>query len=51
MIACSLRFSIPLPAVIQSRDGTIHVAYSYFVSGGKTIKHAAFNEQWVQSGS
>lgn len=36
------------PAVIQGRDGTIHVVYSYFVSGGKSMKHAAFNEAWVQ---
>ena len=38
------------PAVIQSRDGMIHVVYSYFVDGGKSMKHAAFNEDWVQSG-
>jgi len=36
--------------VIQSRDGMIHVVYSYFVDGGKSMKHAAFNEDWVQSG-
>ncbi len=38
------------PAVIQGRDGTIHVAYSYFVEGGKSIKHAAFDEAWVTAG-
>src|SRR5439155_21115824 len=32
------------PAVIQGSDGTIHVAYSYFVAGGKSMKHAAFDE-------
>jgi predicted neuraminidase len=37
------------PAVIQGRDGTIHVVYSYFVDGGKSMKHAAFNEAWVQA--
>jgi predicted neuraminidase len=35
------------PAVIQGADGLIHVIYSYFVEGGETMKHAAFNEAWV----
>ncbi|MCA9131786.1 MAG: exo-alpha-sialidase [Planctomycetales bacterium] len=38
------------PAVIQGRDGRIHAVYSYFVEGGKSMKHAAFNEAWVQTG-
>jgi len=38
------------PAVIQARDGTIHCVYSYFVDGGKSMKHAAFNEAWVLAG-
>jgi predicted neuraminidase len=38
------------PAIIQSRDGMLHVVYSYFVSGGKSMKHAAFNDAWVRSG-
>jgi predicted neuraminidase len=38
------------PAVIQGRDGTIHCVYSYFVDGGKSMKHAAFNEAWVLEG-
>jgi predicted neuraminidase len=38
------------PSVIQGRDGTIHALYSYFVDGGKSMKHAAFNEEWVQAG-
>ena len=38
------------PAVIQGRDGTIHVVYSYFVAGGKSMKHAAFTEDWVRQG-
>jgi predicted neuraminidase len=38
------------PAVIQSRDGLIHVAYSYFVSEGKTIKHVTMNEHWLREG-
>lgn len=38
------------PAIIQARDGTIHAVYSYFVEGGKSMKHAAFNEAWVLQG-
>lgn len=38
------------PAVIQTRDGLIHVVYSYFVAEGKSMKHAAFNEAWVEAG-
>ena len=36
------------PTVIQGRDSTIHAVYSYFVDGGKSMKHAAFNEAWVR---
>ena len=32
------------PAVIQTRDGRIHVVYSYFVEQGKTMKHVQFRE-------
>jgi hypothetical protein len=42
--------SFHYPAVTQSADGTIHCVYSYFVSGGKSMKHSAFNEAWVQAG-
>jgi predicted neuraminidase len=38
------------PAIIQGRDGTIHAVYSYFVEGGKSMKHAAFGEDWVKAG-
>jgi hypothetical protein len=38
------------PAAIAGRDGTIHVVYSYFVQGGKSMKHAAFNEAWIALG-
>lgn len=41
--------SFHYPSVIQSRDGTIHAVYSYFVRGGKSMKHAAFNEAWVKA--
>jgi predicted neuraminidase len=42
--------SFHYPAVIQGRDGTLHVVYSYFVEGGKSMKHAAFNEAWIRAG-
>ena len=38
------------PAVIQGRDGTIHIVFSYFVADGKSMKHAALNEAWVMEG-
>ena len=38
------------PSVIQARDGSIHVTYSYFVPEGKSIKHVRFNEDWVKAG-
>jgi predicted neuraminidase len=38
------------PAIIQGADGTIHAVYSYFVAGGKTMKYAAFNEDWIKAG-
>jgi predicted neuraminidase len=38
------------PAIIQGNDGTIHAVYSYFVAEGKSMKHAAFNEAWIQQG-
>lgn len=44
------RGSFHYPVIIQGKDDTIHVAYSYFVPEGKTMKHAAFTEAWVQAG-
>lgn len=38
------------PAVIQAKDGSIHAVYSYFVEGGKSMKHARFNEAWIKQG-
>lgn len=35
------------PCVIQTRDGLIHVVYSYFVEAGKSMKHATFDEAWI----
>jgi predicted neuraminidase len=38
------------PAVIQAKDGSVHAVYSYFAEGGKSMKHARFNEAWIQQG-
>jgi predicted neuraminidase len=43
--------SFHYPAVIQGADGAIHCVYSYFVTGGKSMKHAAFNEAWIAAGN
>ena len=40
--------SFHYPAVIQTRDGKIHVVYSYFVKDGKSMKHVSFSESWVR---
>ena len=42
--------SFHYPAIIQGKDGTIHALYSYFVDGGKSMKHATFNEDWIKAG-
>ncbi len=38
------------PSIIQARDGLLHVTYTFIDSKGSSIKHAAFNEEWVQQG-
>ncbi len=35
------------PNAIQTKDGMIHVSYSYSVDGNKTIRHARFAESWL----
>lgn len=46
--------SFHYPSVIEARDGTIHVTYSYFApqaeGGGKSIKHARFTKGWLEAG-
>ncbi len=38
------------PAITQGQDGRLHVVYSYFVEGGKSMKHAAFDEGGAENG-
>jgi predicted neuraminidase len=38
------------PAITQGNDGMLHVVYSYFAEQGKSMKHAAFNEAWIEAG-
>lgn len=41
--------SFSYPSVIQARDGTIHVTYSYHLPGPrKSIKHARFGAEWAK---
>ncbi len=48
--------SFHYPSILQARDGRLHVSYSYFLNHlpegapRKSIKHAAFNLEWVQAG-
>ena len=48
--------SFSYPSIIQSRDGLLHATYSVHLprdeqgNARKSIKHAAFNEAWVQAG-
>jgi predicted neuraminidase len=44
------------PSLIQTRDGALHLTYSYFLNHlpegapRKSIKHARFNTAWVKQG-
>lgn len=42
--------SFHYPTIVQGADGALHASYSYFVSGGKSIKHARFNTAWIRQG-
>jgi Neuraminidase (sialidase) len=37
------------PSVIQAKDGSIHVVYSYFCNQGKTMKHVRVSEEWIHA--
>jgi len=38
------------PSVIQAKDGTIQMTYSYYTPAGQTIKHVQLSEDWVKAG-
>ncbi len=40
--------SFSYPSVIQSKDGSIHVTYSYHLNKDRTIKHVAFSASWLK---
>jgi predicted neuraminidase len=43
--------SYSYPSMIQTKDGKIHLSYTYKKeTEGKTILHAAFNERWIKKG-
>ncbi len=41
--------SFSYPSMIQSKNGFIHVSYSFHLEKEKTIKHTAFPPEWVKS--
>jgi len=42
--------SAAYPSIVQARDGSLHVVYSYRQGQrGQTIKHVRFTEAWLQS--
>lgn len=40
--------SFSYPSLIQSRNGTLHATYSAHLPTGNTIRHAAFNLDWLR---
>ncbi len=42
--------SFHYPCIIQGKNGTIHAAYTYSVPAGESMKHAAFDEDWIRQG-
>ena len=55
--------SFHYPSLIEAKDGTLHASYSYHLAhrdlpkdvdgdpSAKSIKHAHFNEAWIQAGN
>ena len=39
------------PSIIQTRDGRIHLSYSYTQPTGRAIKHVSFDKEWVVEGT
>ncbi len=40
--------SFSYPSIIQSKNGFVHVSYSYHLGKDRTIKHAAFTTDWIK---
>lgn len=43
--------SFSYPTVIETKDGMIHVSYSWSIQNDKTIRHAVFSPAWVRENS
>lgn len=41
--------SYSYPSIMQTRDGLLHLTYSYSDGSLKTIKHCLFNEAWLHA--
>lgn len=41
--------SYSYPSAIQDKNGIVHISYSFSTREGETIKHAAFNTDWIKS--
>jgi len=41
------RSGFSYPNLIQARDGLVHVTYSYHRPDGRSIKHVAFDADWI----
>lgn len=40
--------SFSYPSVIQTKDGFVHVSYSFHLTDNKTIKHVTFSTDWMK---
>ena len=38
------------PSVIQTRDGLIHLTYTYTSTAGRCIRHTVLNTEWIEAG-
>ena len=43
--------SYAYPNLMQTKDGKIHISYSYKDEGAASIKHAVFNTDWIKQGN
>ena len=39
------------PSVIQTRDGLIHLTYSYTDATGRCIRHCTMSTEWIEKGN